>query len=241
MWEFDYKHVQTKSRIQDAQGVKNLSQEMEKEKNDVAKHSVTKHNPARNGAVKNDAVRSDLAKNVFEWVEDLVIAIVLVAIIFTFILRIITVEGTSMKPNYLSGDRVLVSGHFMNVERGDVVIVTNVQNEGPIIKRIIALEGETVDIDEGEREGEGRVLIDGVPLDDTQFGIENGITSASRKNFNMTEFPITVPRGCVFVLGDNRVISKDSRFAEIGMIDKRNILGKAFLKVLPLSEFGPAE
>lgn len=177
------------------------------------------------------------ARSAFEWAEDLVIAIVMVAVLFTFAVRIITVDGESMVPNYNDGDRVLVSGGVVDVKQGDVVIVTNIQTlDGPIIKRVIAVGGDTVDIDHAKK----AVLVNGVPVDDSQFGVENGITDISWSNYESLTFPAKVPKGCVFVLGDNRRLSKDSRFVEIGMIDQRNILGKTLLKVYPLAEFGVA-
>lgn len=175
-------------------------------------------------------------KSAFEWMEDLTFMLVLVAVIFTFILRLITVDGTSMLPNYSDGDRVLVTGDIIGVKQGDVVIINNVL-DGPIIKRVIATEGQVVDFDAQNKS----VLIDGVPLDDSQFGVQNGITEISWSNYNMLDFPATVPDGCVFVLGDNRVLSLDSRFADVGMIDTRNILGKALIKVFPLNEISLAD
>lgn len=177
------------------------------------------------------------AKSAFEWAEDLVIAIVLVATIFTFFLRIITVDGSSMNPNYTDGNRVLVSGWVTDVKQGDVVIVTNIKTlDGPIIKRVLATEGQTVDFDAEKK----AVVVDGVAVDDSRYGVENGITEINWSNYEMLTFPATVPAGCVFVLGDNRPISKDSRYQEIGMIDKRNILGKAMLKIYPFEQFSPA-
>ena len=175
-------------------------------------------------------------KSAFEWMEDLTFMLVLVAVIFTFVLRLITVDGTSMLPNYSDGDRVLVTGDIIGAKQGDVVIINNVL-DGPIIKRVIATEGQVVDFDAQNKS----VLIDGVPLDDSQFGVQNGITEISWSNYNMLEFPATVPEGCVFVLGDNRVLSLDSRFADVGMIDTRNILGKALFKVFPLNEISVAD
>lgn len=166
--------------------------------------------------------KKGVLNSVFEWAEEFVIAIVAIFIIFTFIFRIITVDGESMEPNYLNGNRVLVSSNSMNITQGDVVIIVNVL-DGPIIKRVIATEGQTIDIDENS----GSVIVDGQVLDNTQFGVENGITFPAYSNYIATEFPATVPEGCVFVLGDNRTVSKDSRYSEVGMIDERNILGKA--------------
>lgn len=174
-----------------------------------------------------------ITQGVFEWAEELVIAIALVAVIFTFIFRIITVDGSSMEPNFLDSDRVLVSDIMFDLKQGDVIVVTNVL-EGPIIKRVIATEGQTVDLDIENK----AILIDGIALDDTQFGISNGITTPPYSNLMATDLPQVVPEGCVFVLGDNREVSKDSRYKDVGMIDKRNILGKAVLHIFPFNRFG---
>ena len=86
--------------------------------------------------------------------------------------------------------------------------------------------------------GKGTVLVDGQVVDETQFGLENGITGEPFSSFQLLEFPQTVPEGCVFGLGDNRAVSEDSRYQDVGMIDKRNILGKAVLHLFPFQNFG---
>ena len=172
---------------------------------------------------------------ILEWIEELVIAIVLIAVVFTFLFRIITVTGTSMIPNYNDGDRVLVVSNPLQISQGDVVVIINVLEE-PIIKRVIATEGQTVDFDRELRE----VTIDGVPVDETKYGVEPGITEVPDYPGQMLEFPQTVPEGCIFVLGDNRAVSEDSRYKIVGMIDERNILGKAVFNIFPFSKIGPA-
>ena len=137
-----------------------------------------------------------------------------------------------MVPIFHSGDRVLVVNDFTGVEQGDVVVIVNVLQD-PIIKRVIATEGQTVDFDYNA----GTVLVDGQVVDETQFGLENGITGEPFSSFQLLEFPQTVPEGCVFVLGDNRAVSEDSRYQDVGMIDKRNILGKAVLHLFPFQNF----
>lgn len=175
------------------------------------------------------------ARTVLEWTEELVIAVVLIAVIFTFIFRIITVTGTSMVPNYNDGDRVLVAGTAAGIGQGDVVVIVNVLDE-PIIKRVIATEGQTVDFDYDTKS----VLVDGKRVDETQFGLQNGSTDQPYTSFELLEFPQTVPEGCVFVLGDNRSVSEDSRYKIVGMIDKRDILGKAVFYIFPFQKIGPA-
>lgn len=172
-------------------------------------------------------------KNVLDWVEELVIAVVIIGVVFTFFFRIITVTGNSMAPNYSDGDRVLVTGAALGVEQGDVVVVVNVLEE-PIIKRVVATEGQIVDFDEDM----GELVVDGQPLAGEAYHIANGITYVPDRPGEVLEFPQTVPEGCVFVLGDNRQNSKDSRFAEVGMVDCRNILGKVVFNLYPFSKLG---
>ncbi len=175
-----------------------------------------------------------LSTTVLEWGEEMVLAVVIIAMAFTFLFRVITVTGTSMVPNYNDGDKVLVTGGSSNLKQGDVVVITNVLDE-PIIKRVIATEGQTVDFDY-ERKA---VLVDGQMLDETAFGLENGVTEEPYTSFELLEFPQRVPAGCVFVLGDNRAVSEDSRYRVVGMVDKRNILGKAVFHLFPFGKSVP--
>ena len=181
---------------------------------------------------EEDVVLSPL-RQVLDAVSELGFALLVVIFVFTFLFRIITVSGTSMQPNFMDGDRVVVSMVGDSYETGDVIVAVNVLDD-PIIKRVIATEGQTVRIDYDT----GTVYVDEQPLDETRFGLPNGITRAVYTTLEKTPLPATVPQGCIFVLGDNRNVSEDSRYAEVGMIDVRNVLGKAVLFVSPFSKFG---
>lgn len=181
----------------------------------------------------NAAPENTFRRSVLEWTETIVMAIVLVAVVFTFIARIITVDGRSMEPNYHDGDRVLVSGFAGEIGQGDIVIVVHALKD-PIIKRVVATEGQTVDFDAQL----GEVTVDGVPLAGETFGIQNGITVVPDVPGQVLEFPQTVPENCVFVMGDNRTNSTDSRFTDVGMVDHRNILGKVIFNIYPFSKLG---
>ena len=175
-------------------------------------------------------------KTLYEWLEEIVIALTLVILVFTFLFRVVTVTGESMLPNFVEGQKLIVTNLGHSVEQGTVVVITNVLNE-PIIKRVIATEGQTVDIDYET----GVVYVDGEAVDETQFGLENGITTRPYSTLEAMVFPQTVPEGCVFVLGDNRSVSKDSRYTEVGMVDTRHILGEAVFTLYPFDRFGVME
>ena len=176
---------------------------------------------------------SSFNRSVMEWVETIVMAVVFVTVVFTFVVRVITVDGISMEPTYYNGDRVLSTTLAGAPHQGDVVIVVNALDE-PIIKRVIATEGQTVDFDQES----GEVIVDGEVVPGSVYGIEDGITYVTDLPGQVLEFPQTVPKGCVFVMGDNRDNSLDSRFVEVGMVDTRNILGKVFFNLFPISKFG---
>lgn len=175
-------------------------------------------------------------KTLYEWLEEIVIALTLVILVFTFLFRVVTVTGESMLPNFVEGQKLIVTNLGHSVEQGTVVVITNVLNE-PIIKRVIATEGQTVDIDYET----GVVYVDGEAVDETQFGLENGITTRPYSTLEAMVFPQTVPEDCVFVLGDNRSVSKDSRYTEVGMVDTRHILGEAVFTLYPFDRFGVIE
>ena len=150
---------------------------------------------------------------------------------FVFFFRTIDVMGHSMEPTLQNGDKLIVSNLFYTPQYGDIVVLRKESfGEQAIVKRVIATEGQTVDIDFDE----GIVYVDGVALD------EPYIAEVTRRPLDFSG-EVTVPEGCVFVLGDNRNRSNDSRDADIGMVDTRYIIGRALIRVFPLSEFGPVD
>ena len=169
-----------------------------------------------------------LKKEIMEWMETLVWATVAVVLVFTFIGRTAIVSGSSMLPTYHDGDRMLISDLGYTPKNGDIVVFAEKDgSKENLIKRVIATEGQTVDIDFET----GDVIVDGVVLD------EPYIYERTEEEGNV-EFPATVPEGHVFVLGDNRNNSRDSRFGTIGMVDERLILGRAYWQIFPLNKLG---
>lgn len=150
-------------------------------------------------------------------------ALIIIAFIFTFIVRIVGVDGNSMNNTLFNGDWLLVSAINTNIEQGDIVISTqpNAFNE-PIVKRVIAKGGQTVDIDFIK----GEVYVDGVRLDEPYIA-ERTTTPEG------VSFPIVVPEGKLFLMGDNRNDSTDSRSPMVGCVDERYILGVAKCRVTP--------
>ena len=179
------------------------------------------------------------AEEIFEWLDVLSTAIIAVVIIFSLICRIATIEGPSMQNTLFTGDRVIISNLGYTPKQGDIVVVSrNINNSAedaqngqePIIKRVIAVGGQTVDID-FER---GVVSVDGVELD------EPYAKTPTTRSFDV-QFPLYVPEGYIFVLGDNRDNSTDSRdscIGEGGLIDTRYVLGHAVFRVFPFNSIG---
>ena len=166
-------------------------------------------------------------KEIYEWAESAVMAVIVVVLLFTFVGRTSVVSGKSMVPTFASGDMLVVSRLGFDGEPGDIVVATKPYSHNePIIKRIVATGGQTVDIDFDE----GIVYVNGEPLD------EDYTNTPTNRNYDM-KFPLTVPEGYVFLLGDNRNGSYDSRAEEIGLVDERYIMGKVYFRVMPFSKF----
>lgn len=170
-----------------------------------------------------------LSDYLYDWLGSVVFALMLVVSIFTFIGHQVEVHQTSMNPTLYEGDRVFVLSLGYTPTIGDVVVFSKqTYDDGtPLVKRIIAKEGQTVDIDPDL----GTVSVDGRIL------VEDYIADGSTNPIHDVEFPVTVPDGCVFVLGDNRNVSKDSRMSTVGFIDEKEILGKVVAIFTPISRF----
>lgn len=169
-----------------------------------------------------------ILKEIKEWVLSIIIAAAIAFIIKGFLIDIIQVSGTSMLPNLSDRDRLLiekVSLYTHNYERGEIIIFKpNDETKDIYIKRIIGLPGDRVEIKNGE------VYVNSEKLDEKY--LKSGMYTAAEQNqYNN----LTVPENCLYVLGDNRTVSEDSRY--IGPIPIENIRGHAVLRVYPFNDF----
>lgn len=164
-------------------------------------------------------------RDLYEWVRSCVTAVLIIVLVFTFVVRMMGVQGPSMRQTLQEGDRLLVLNSLLvrDYRQGDIVIARKESfSEDPIVKRIIAVGGQTVDIDFGA----GTVYVDGEALDEDYINDRT-------YTYEGTDFPLTVPEGSVFLMGDNRNMSTDSRDVRIGTVDTRYLIGKAVFLLYP--------
>lgn len=167
----------------------------------------------------------------YEWTEAIVFALIMLVTVFSVFLRVVNVDGTSMLPNLQEGDKVLLTSGPYTPTRGDVIVINHQTSaDEPIIKRVIATPGQTVDIDPQN----GEVLVDGVTLDEHRY-LPDSVNTALPDD--AIQFPVQVQQGQLFVMGDNRPVSLDSRSSQIGCIDEKDVLGQAHIVFYPFSHF----
>lgn len=174
-------------------------------------------------------------KEVFEWSEAIIIAVVIAVIIRSFLFTLVAVEGASMENTLHDGDRLFVRRIGYTPKNGDIIVFTPENKpKTPYIKRVIATGGQTIDIDFTT----GEVKVDGEVLK------ENYIKAPTKRPGNV-KFPVTVPEGYFFAMGDNRGNSHDSRNSDVGNSDNKSglikneaLLGKAVFRIWPLKNFG---
>ena len=191
------------------------------------------------------STKTSFMNEAFDWVESIIIAVIAIILIFTFLVRVTSVDGSSMYPTLVDQERLLVTDMFYSPSYNDIVILQAnglVNDRGeygkPIVKRVIGLPGDTISIDFNNgivyRNGEAleTEVIDGLIYEDGH--------TINEYTYNSIDFTgeVTVPAGCIFVMGDNRNRSTDSRSRLVGMVDENYIIGKAFLRITPFSKFG---
>ncbi|MGN0621701.1 MAG: signal peptidase I [Porcipelethomonas sp.] len=181
--------------------------------------------------------------DVLDIAECVIAAAFVVFLVFTFLIHIASVQGTSMVPTLEEGDRILVSAFGYTPENGDVIVIDNetagllsedgriTEKDGlgkSIIKRVIAKGGQTVNINFET----GEVFVDGKEID------EPYIREVTHRDAYAFDYPLEIPEGYLFVMGDNRNVSKDSRHPDVGLIPEDEVIGKALARVYPFGSFG---
>lgn len=225
----------------------NLQEDQEKDQdsNDTVHFDPTdpEREPAQDAETNGGNGRSprSVAARLADWVEIaevLVITVGIVLFLFSFVFRLCSVSGDSMNDTLYHKEALIVSDLFYTPQSGDIIVFhqTGTLNE-PVVKRVIATGGETVSIRHSltsmtvsvtDAEGNTRVL-------DEDYCKFEGFS------YYTDDYDVTVPEGMLFVLGDNRNRSKDSRHPDIGLVDERRVLGKVLFRVAPLSRFGTVE
>ena len=174
-----------------------------------------------------------MGREIFEWIQAIVVAVVLAMFLRTFIFTLVNVSGTSMVPTLHNNDKLFVWRLGYEPEVGDIIIFRpRAHEDTPYVKRVIATEGQTVNIVPDETTGYCEVYVDGERLNEDYINDKIDIVHIG----NVT-YPATVPENCVFAMGDNRNNSKDSRFLDVGMVTEESIIGHATLRLWPINSF----
>lgn len=202
-------------------------------------HTVPEETPSpapEGAATPEKGEPFDFRREIYDWAHALVTSIIIVGLLFSFVARVIGVDGPSMENTLFGDQKLIISKLFYTPKRGDIVVFTKkgihemLQGrdvDQPLVKRIVAVGGETVDIDFETHQ----VFVDGRLLNEPYI-----LEPTARRSDVI--FPQTIPEGHVFVMGDNRNMSADSRSTQVGTIDTRYILGRVLLRVWPLQNFG---
>ena len=183
---------------------------------------------------ENEKKKTSFVEELIDWIETLFFSFLTVVLLFTFVFRTSEVIGPSMYPTFVgrddttgqTGDMLIYLSCVNNYKNGDVVVVDSIAFNEPIIKRVIAVPGQTISVDYEN----GVVYVDGVALDEPYTASPTN----NREDFNG---PLTVPEGYVFVMGDNRNNSTDSRSNLVGLIREEYVMGRALFRVKPFGQF----
>ena len=171
-----------------------------------------------------------MGQELYQTLRSMAWVVIVIIALFTFVVRVTVVDGESMENTFHHGDMVLTWTLGYSPEQGDVVVLTQKSfREQSIIKRVIATGGQKVDVDYASN----TVYVDGVALDEPYIK-ETMRTPYFGEGINH----VTVPEGCLFVMGDNRNNSSDSRDPDIGIVDERSVIGRAVFIVFPIADFG---
>lgn len=176
------------------------------------------------------AKEKNAEKEILLWIKAVVIVIILALALRTFVFRICIIKGTSMVPSYYHGDVVFMDKLtylFSSPEEGDAVICANAMglSEGNLAKRVIGTPGDTISL---EFNGEKVILI----INGEE--VEEDYIAEEMQQAGDVDYPITIPEGYYFIMGDNRNMSTDSRYKSVGLISEESIQGKIVFTVWPL-------
>lgn len=230
----------------------NENPQFNNEKNDMIGDKVDTTNTVSNAqadctdtsVVEENKKSGNIGSSVFDYFEIFVISIITVLIIFSLFLRIARVDGGSMNQTLQNGESLVISDLFYEPKQGDIVVFHLCQENGynqPIIKRVIATEGQRVVIDLTAK----KTYIDGVELvEEYTYFNTNGYNMSyfntaylDQSDDGHWKYVVVVPEGKLFVMGDNRNGSTDSRSKSIGLVDKNTVLGKALFRISPFTIF----
>lgn len=183
----------------------------------------TQNDNTQNEETSKKKTNGGIVQTLYETTSVVVTSILMIALIFTFVFRLVGVNGDSMLSTLHTGDWLIVAPYYSEPEYGDIVISTKeTAAQGSLVKRVIAVAGDEVVI-----ENDGTVIVNGIALDEDSYTLDDGIRRGN------LEYPVTVPENCVMLMGDNRIVSWDSRFEEIGFAETQYLLGKALVRLSP--------
>lgn len=172
---------------------------------------------------EKEEIRETALRSVFRWLYAIVGVLFVFFMSWILFFQVVEVDGTSMMPTLNDGDRIVVSTLGYTPKRGDIVVIGASDEDGLcLVKRVIATENQVVTMDYSE----GRVIVDGIVLKEDY--LDELMTQRQKDEIS---YPYTVPEGCIFVMGDNRKVSKDSRSSAIKSIDEDFVVGKAVLRL----------
>lgn len=203
------------------------------EKNDVAEEFDATAIPS-DDAIGDGEIRtkSKISADIFDFLEMLAVAACAIVLLFSFVARLSSVEGTSMVGTLDDGDKLVVSNLFYEPERGDIIVFQDVDNQyhkSAIVKRVIAVGGQTVTLRYTPSGALNTltVLVDGVAIDEPYRYYD---PLQFKPQAHSGEYSYTVPEGHLFVMGDNTYISDDSR-GSFGFVDEDKVLGRVVLRL----------
>ena len=190
-----------------------------------------------NEVVQEQPKKHSFLYDIYSLLHDLVYILAGITLVFVFCVRLVGVSGESMMPTLHDGDYLALQSNVImgELEFGDIIVAREptFRNGEPIVKRVIATEGQYVEIRRDEQ-GIVRVYVDGIRVDDSFIlePMDGNFFDADNDN-DSSKFSITVSKNCIFVLGDNRNNSADSRYPDIGEISVDQVMGKVIFRVLP--------